>query len=264
MGVRFPLGAQMWIQYCTVLHACDNVSMHIRFSSALTVLILGLPVLASALTAAELQQQVQDLKNTVTQLQQAQSPSATCPTFSKTLKKGSSGADVTSLQQFLAQDKSVYPEGIVNGNFGALTEKAVQRFQVKNSIVSSGTADTTGYGAVGSRTAAAIAASCSGSSGSVSSVPADAVGGFISIAPYPTGSSRAIAVQLTINTTNSCNAAVYVLDYGDRSGPRQIPVPAGTCKATTQSINHTFQLAGTYQVTLSAGPHSASVAVAVN
>lgn len=240
--------------------------MYRKLLTALAVLVVGMPLFAgaAATTAAELQQQVQDLKNTVTTLQQAQSTSASCPALNKTLKKGSSGADVTNLQQFLAQDASVYPEGLITGTYGPLTEKAVQRFQVKNNIVSSGTADTTGYGAVGPRTAAAIAAVCSGVSVSGSTAAANAVGGFIAIAPYAGGSSRAIDVQLSLNTTNSCSAAVYILDYGDKTGPRQIPVPAGTCKATTQSINHTYQLAGTYQVTLSAGSHSTSVAVAVN
>lgn len=50
------------------------------------------------------------------------------------LSRGSQGADVTKLQAFLAKDKLVYPEGIVNGSFGPATERAVKRFQAKYGI----------------------------------------------------------------------------------------------------------------------------------
>jgi len=45
-----------------------------------------------------------------------------------------SGADVTLLQQILAGDKKIYPEGLVTGYYGALTEKAVKQFQKKYNI----------------------------------------------------------------------------------------------------------------------------------
>lgn len=236
--------------------------MHIRLLSATTLLIFGLPLFASAATAAELQQQVQSLKDTVTQLQQSKTSSTACPTPGKTMKRGSTGIDVTRLQQFLAQDKSVYPEGTITGTYGPLTETAVKRFQVKNGIASSGTADTTGYGAVGPRTATAIAASCSGASGTTTLK--NPVGGLIAVAPYAGGSSRGISVQVTVNAANSCAAATYTLDYGDNSRIPPINIPAGACKSATSVTNHTYQLPGTYQVTLSTGAHKTSVAVAVN
>lgn len=75
---------------------------------------------------------------------------------------GERNGDVTSLQQFLAADVSVYPEGLVTGYFGPLTRAAVQRYQCKQGIVCGGTAGTTGYGRVGPRTLAAINASIGG------------------------------------------------------------------------------------------------------
>jgi len=47
---------------------------------------------------------------------------------------GMSGADVSSLQMFLARDSSIYPEGLVTGYFGPLTEAAVSNFQNHNGI----------------------------------------------------------------------------------------------------------------------------------
>ena len=83
-------------------------------------------------------------------------------TISSYLDFGARGADVTSLQQFLAADVSVYPEGLVTGYFGSLTRAAVQRYQCKQGIVCGGSAATTGYGRVGPRTLAAINASIGG------------------------------------------------------------------------------------------------------
>ena len=52
----------------------------------------------------------------------------------------------------LASDSTIYPEGIISGYYGSLTVKAVQNFQIKYGIVSSGTPTTTGYGLAGPET----------------------------------------------------------------------------------------------------------------
>jgi len=72
--------------------------------------------------------------------------------FQKNLYFGIRGNDVLELQKLLAQDKEVYPEGITSGYFGTLTRKAVQNFQKKYGIVSSGSEQTTGFGLVGPKT----------------------------------------------------------------------------------------------------------------
>lgn len=54
--------------------------------------------------------------------------------YTRQLELGMSGSDVTSLQSYLAQDASIYPEGLVTGYFGPLTKAAVARFQGRNGI----------------------------------------------------------------------------------------------------------------------------------
>ncbi|MEK9195549.1 MAG: peptidoglycan-binding protein, partial [Patescibacteria group bacterium] len=54
--------------------------------------------------------------------------------FTKTIGRGASGEDVKKLQEFLRSSSDVYPEGVVNGYFGPLTEIAVKRFQEKNGL----------------------------------------------------------------------------------------------------------------------------------
>lgn len=72
--------------------------------------------------------------------------------FTNTLYLGVANNQVSLLQNLLAKDPNVYPEGKVSGYFGTLTRKAVQRFQTKYGIVSSGSEYTTGYGLVGAKT----------------------------------------------------------------------------------------------------------------
>ena len=83
-------------------------------------------------------------------------PLVASATITSSLDIGASGGQVTELQQFLAQDPSIYPEGLVTGYYGSLTQAAVERYQCQNGIVCSGSPETTGYGRVGPSTMAAI------------------------------------------------------------------------------------------------------------
>lgn len=67
--------------------------------------------------------------------------------FAKNLSFRMSSANVRRLQVLLSSDKDIYPEGIVTGYYGLLTQKAVGRFQIKYGVVSSSKA--LGYGNVG-------------------------------------------------------------------------------------------------------------------
>lgn len=76
--------------------------------------------------------------------------------LTRILKKGERGDEVRALQEFLSQFPEIYPEKLVTGFFGSLTEAAVKRFQEKHEVVYSGTPETTGYGQIGPRTVARI------------------------------------------------------------------------------------------------------------
>ncbi len=64
------------------------------------------------------------------------------------LRTGSSGEEVRLLQKILASDPALYPEGLVTGFFGSLTEQAVKRLQAKFKLEQ--------VGAVGPQTLARI------------------------------------------------------------------------------------------------------------
>ena len=83
----------------------------------------------------------------------APAPAAGPAIFARSLIVGSSGDDVRALQEFLAKDSALYPEGDVTGYYGALTRAAVQRFQEMHGIAGSG---VPGYGTVGPKTRAKL------------------------------------------------------------------------------------------------------------
>ncbi len=68
----------------------------------------------------------------------AQQQNAALVSLIQTLREGSSGDQVATLQALLAIDSSIYPEGRVSGYFGRLTAEAVKRFQKKHGIDSLG------------------------------------------------------------------------------------------------------------------------------
>jgi len=76
--------------------------------------------------------------------------SKTSSLFTKGLEIGMKNNDIKRLQELLATLPTIYPEKLTTGYFGLLTEKAVQRFQLKYGIVKS--SNDIGFGYVGPRT----------------------------------------------------------------------------------------------------------------
>ena len=58
-------------------------------------------------------------------------PSGITITITKSLKLGSQNSEVKALQQALATDKTIYPEGKATGYYGPATRNAIIRFQKK-------------------------------------------------------------------------------------------------------------------------------------
>jgi peptidoglycan hydrolase-like protein with peptidoglycan-binding domain len=119
---------------------------------AIFSLVLGNALAASAQTTSTttssletliqtLQNQVTTLKSQLDTLNQARTQVKTTTSGIKDtlklisqLREGASGEDVKLLQEILAADPNVYPEGLVTGYFGKLTAKAIKRFQEKNGL----------------------------------------------------------------------------------------------------------------------------------
>jgi len=112
-------------------------------------------------------------KTTEQVVQQTTKPTVVLPQLSGTFRIGMRNNKVKLLQEYLAKDKEVYPQGITSGYYGPLTRSAVERFQRKYNIVSSGSPYTTGYGLAGPATRAKMQEVLSGVHTSASTQQAD-------------------------------------------------------------------------------------------
>ena len=138
------------------------------------------------------------------------------------------GGDVSKLQAVLAKDTAVYPEGLVTGIFGRLTERAVKRFQIKYNI------SPTGF--VGPLTRAAIKALCAGESPS---------GTKYSFKVKPATGQAPLAVVFTANRIETLQSMTYMVDYGD--GTR------GDMEEDSDNhltVDHTYTSGGTFTAKL--------------
>lgn len=144
--------------------------------------------------------------------------------ISSSLDIGSTGPQVTELQTYLSTDSNLYPSGKVTGYFGALTEGGVQKFQVREGIVSSGTPASTGYGRVGPSTRARLNALMG--SGPVTS------GDTVPVMSTPTVSVTNTTATFTWNTNEVTQGQVYwdttMLRSDEATGPHQQPFISGS------------------------------------
>jgi len=82
----------------------------------------------------QLQEQIKALEAQITELRTQLEAVKIELKFTRTLSRGMTGDEVKQLQEFLKQFSDIYPEGLVTGYFGSLTEAAVKRLQEKQNI----------------------------------------------------------------------------------------------------------------------------------
>lgn len=86
-----------------------------------------------------LQDQIAKLKVQLQETQEAEETQKTKLKFTKILYRGVKDEEVKTLQEFLKKFPDIYPEGLVTGYFGSLTETAIKRFQAQYGIDPTGT-----------------------------------------------------------------------------------------------------------------------------
>lgn len=130
-------------------------SVQTKVASAIAK-VAALPKNPTASDLASIQAEIAAILSDIQSIQAAQpTPQGVALGFNfvRPLALGMRNSDVTNLQNALKTDSSIYPEGKVTGYFGPATLKAVQKFQEKYGIASSGSA---GYGKVGPATRAKL------------------------------------------------------------------------------------------------------------
>ena len=102
-------------------------------TSSVQELITSLQAQIATLNAkiAELNVQLESLRQAQGEVKEATKEVKGTLQLIKQLRRGMTGDDVKLLQEFLVTDPDIYPEGLITGYFGKLTEKAVKKFQEK-------------------------------------------------------------------------------------------------------------------------------------
>jgi len=201
----------------------------------------------------QLQAQIQSLQAQVADLQNQVQSVKTELTFSRVLTQGTTGDDVKQLQEFLKTFPDVYPEGLVTGYFGPLTEMAVKKFQEKNGIES--------VGIVGPKTQAKLnelATTGAGQSGAVPPSPlatpgiqaevATTTGSLVPASTTVTSSTTTTTSAIATTTTSSPTPSPSSSGWGSGSyapPPTTTPSPSTTTTATTTATTATSTTADT-------------------
>ncbi len=203
------------------------------------------------------------------------SPALAADIFTVTLSRGSTdattGGQIGLLQLHLAKDKTLYPEGLVTGYFGPATERAVQRFQSKEGVVTSGSPATTGYGMVGRLTRASLNKKYSGSK-PVTPAPATPQPGATPPAPATTTITTTVSgnifVTKNLDGTVSGSNKITLNLIGGPAVPltiTQLALPRGvTVKMTPNSCTPTCVVTNTVTVGIDAAPGNYPLAFQVS
>ncbi len=161
-----------------------------------------------------------------------------CVLLERTLRLGSSGEDVSALQQYLKEERYFFMEP--TGYFGRVTEGALKAWQAAKGIVSNGTPETTGWGVAGPRTRAIINARCT-----TTTTPAMLQG-------VPERGAAPLSVMFTARIPAASTG--YRIDFGDGEDERIQPqrgcsnIYGGACADPT--VRHTYEEEGTFTARL--------------
>lgn len=166
---------------------------------------------------------------------------ASCPKTSRTLSEGARGADVSSVQQFLAT------QGISSdtpyGTYGPKTKDAVRFFQNSVSIPDTGAVDSVTYKAMLDACAEEEQASFKDD---------------LSVAP--TAGKAPLTIKATAIVTETADTD-FLLDFGDGTKPTVLPCAGADACSRGIDYKYVFKKSGNYPVSLfrSYSSHGASV-----
>lgn len=211
--------------------------------------LLAAPLVSSAATVSDLQTQIQSLLSQIQTLQSQGGASVSgtaiiasplmpsCPSLSRSLSIGARGSDVTALQQFLSAQG--YLSVSATGYFGALTEAAVGKWQIQNSVAAS---DSAGLGIFGPLSRSYLLRSCGGTTTSTGA----------NFSASPTSGTVPLSVQFTSSAPQGSSVGNTV-NFGDGTSGTLGFVPVCSSCNALGTVSHTYASAGTYTATLTSG-----------
>jgi hypothetical protein len=118
------------------------------YSGAITLLFMGVVLVPSAHaeTTTSITSMLEQIKALMAKVEELQKQLATIrgevkAVLKEGLKEGATDEDIKKIQELLATDSTIYPEGKVTGFFGPLTKEAIRRFQKRHELEVTGTVD---------------------------------------------------------------------------------------------------------------------------
>lgn len=125
IGILFCITVLFGVLYMPVLAESTESTL------SLEELIQSLQQLIETIRAQieALSTQIEALRQAKREIKQTEKEIKVTLKLIRQLREGVSGEDVELLQEVLATDPDIYPEGLVTGYFGPLTKNAVKRFQ---------------------------------------------------------------------------------------------------------------------------------------
>jgi peptidoglycan hydrolase-like protein with peptidoglycan-binding domain len=225
--------------------------------AGLGVALIAVPFISSAASVSDLQTEVASLLSQMQALQvqgntsssvsvsgSVSSPSMpACPLFGRSLSFGSTGSDVTALQQFLASKG--YLNVSATGYFGALTKAAVGKWQVQSGITTSASA---GFGVFGPLSRSYFLKNCGSSQGGGTTT----TNGSVSFTASPISGQFPLTVQF-IATAPQGTTLGNTVNFGDGTSGTLGFVPVCSSCNAEGTVTHVYQSAGTYTATLTSG-----------
>ena len=118
----------------------------LKNGAVVLVLLLAIAIPSATTHAATVEEMLVQMQALMAQVQELQKQLTTMrgevQMLLKTdLKEGATDSDVAKIQEILATDPTIYPEGKKTGYFGPLTKEAVKRFQMRHELEITGMID---------------------------------------------------------------------------------------------------------------------------
>lgn len=118
------------------------------YTAMITLLLVGAAIVPSTQAATTSNEaMLEQIKMLMAKVEELQKQLSTIRGEVKSLIKdgleeGMTDADISKLQELLATDPTIYPEGKKTGYFGPLTKKALERFQARHGLAITGKVDS--------------------------------------------------------------------------------------------------------------------------
>lgn len=154
------------------------------------------------------------------------------------LTTGSQGEEVRTLQKLLATDPTLYPEGLVTGVFGPLTENAVKRFQAKLKLEQ--------VGIVGPQTLARINEILA-AAGVTGSIPSDFLGSRIKIEVEVKDGKQELKIEVKCDSSGTGNLCTDDDEEDDEEGDNEdeleieVEIEAGKAHVDVEQDGNEFR-----------------------